>query len=148
MQGPEDEDKYVANFREGNASSLTMRLSERNAAKRRLAKLCLKYFLGILTESNKRQKTKMIADSQEIFFEFLAMPCLELTNLLFTGDNDSKFPLEQLAGAGTRDRLLLGLSLFREAKASDGPRFAVLHELLKLAYLGELFTGRQISEEH
>lgn len=45
----------------------------------------LNSFWGKLTESNSRAKTKMKADPQELF-RFLATPGIEVTNVLFAGD--------------------------------------------------------------
>jgi hypothetical protein len=60
---------------------------QKKAAKKGIAKLGLNFFWGKLTESNNRLKSKMIADPKELF-RFLATPGIEVTNILFTGDEE------------------------------------------------------------
>ena len=85
MQGPEDEDRYVKYFRDSEDIELDKTAIQKNVAKKGLAKICLNSFWRKLTESSNRPQTKMIADPQELF-RFLATPGIELTNLLFAGD--------------------------------------------------------------
>ena len=85
MQGPKDEDKYVQYFRESEDIELDKTAIQKNVAKSGLAKLCLNLFWGKLTESSNRPQNKVIADPQELF-RFLATPGIEVTNLLFAGD--------------------------------------------------------------
>ena len=85
VQGPEDEDSYVKYFRESEYIELDKTAIQKNAAKRGLAKLYLNSLWGKLTESSNRPQNKMIADPQELF-RFLATPGIEVTNLLFAGD--------------------------------------------------------------
>lgn len=63
---------YAKYFFESNGFELEKTAIE-NAAKTRLVELCLKSIWGKLAEFNKRPKTKMIADPQELF-RFLASP--------------------------------------------------------------------------
>jgi hypothetical protein len=51
----------------------------------RLAKLCLNSFWSKLEESSNKPQNKIIADPQA-FHRFLATPGIEVTNLLFAGD--------------------------------------------------------------
>jgi hypothetical protein len=85
MKTPADEDKYVEYFRESEGIELEKTAIQKNAAKRGLAKRCLNSFWGKLTESNNRPKSKTVADPQELF-QFLATLGIEVTNLLFAGD--------------------------------------------------------------
>ena len=73
VQGPQDEERYVRNFRDSEGVDLDRDSISKNAAKRGLAKLCLNSFWGKLTESNNRPKSKMITDPQELY-RFLATP--------------------------------------------------------------------------
>jgi hypothetical protein len=85
VQRNEDEDRYVQYFRESKGIELDKTMIQKNEAKRGLAKLCLNSFWGTLTESSNRPQNKMMADPQELF-RFLATPCVEVTKLLFAGD--------------------------------------------------------------
>jgi len=85
VQGPEDEDRYVKYFRDSEDIELDKTAIQKNVAKKGLAKICLNSFWRKLTESSNRPQNKMIADPQELF-RFLATPGIELTNLLFAGD--------------------------------------------------------------
>jgi hypothetical protein len=85
VQGPEDEDRYIQYVRESEGIEFDKAMIQKNAAKRGLAKLCLNSFWGKLTESSKRPQNNMIDDPQELF-RFLATPGIDLTNLLFAGD--------------------------------------------------------------
>ena len=58
---------------------------QKNAAKRGLAKLYLNSFWRKLRESSNRSQNSMITDPQELY-RFLATPDIEVTNLLFAGD--------------------------------------------------------------
>ena len=84
MQGPEEEDGYVRYFRDSEGIELDKNVIQKNAAKRALAKICLIYFRGKLTESNNRPQNKMITDPQELY-RFFATPGIEVTNVLFAG---------------------------------------------------------------
>jgi len=57
-----------------------------NAAKRVLAKLCLNYMWGKLTERNDRTKTKMISGPHELY-RFLATPGVVVASLVFASDD-------------------------------------------------------------
>ena len=85
VQGPKDEDRYVKYFRESEDIELGKSAIQKNEAKKGLAKLCLNSFWGKLTKSSNRPQNKMIADPQEHFL-FLATPGIEVTNLLFAGN--------------------------------------------------------------
>ena len=85
VQVPEDEDRHVQYFRESEGIELDKTLIKKNAAKRGLAKLRLNSFWGKLTESSNRPQNKMIPDPQELY-RFLATTGIEVTNLLFAGD--------------------------------------------------------------
>jgi hypothetical protein len=85
LQGPEDEEVYVRSFPESEGIELDKTFIQKNAAKRGLAKICLNSFWGKLTESNNRPQNKIIADPQELY-RFLATPGIEVTDLLFAGD--------------------------------------------------------------
>jgi hypothetical protein len=85
VQVTEIEDRYVQYFREREGIGLNKTLIQKNAARRRLAKLYLNSFWGKLKESSNRPENKMIAYPQELY-RFLATPGIEVTNLLFAGD--------------------------------------------------------------
>jgi hypothetical protein len=85
VQSQEDEDRYVRYFRESEGIELNKTAIQKNAAKRGLAKLCLNSFWGKLNESSNMPQNKMIADPQKLF-RFLATPGIQVTNLLFAGD--------------------------------------------------------------
>jgi hypothetical protein len=56
-----------------------------NAAKRGIAKLCVNYMWGKLTERNNRLKTRMISKPQELY-RLLTTPEIGVTTLLFCSD--------------------------------------------------------------
>jgi hypothetical protein len=85
VQSSEDEDSYSQYFRESEGIELDRAMIQKNAVKRGLAKFCLNSFWGKLTESSNRPQNNMIADPQELF-RFLATPGIDVTNLLFAGD--------------------------------------------------------------
>ena len=60
--GQKDEDVYVRSFRKIEGIEFDKMDIQKNAAKRGLAKLCLKSFWNKLTESSNRPQNKMIAD--------------------------------------------------------------------------------------
>jgi hypothetical protein len=57
-----------------------------NAAKRGLAKLCLKSMWGKLTEKSNRTQTMLISQPAELY-RFLVTPGLEVQNVLFASDD-------------------------------------------------------------
>ena len=85
VRGPEDEDRYVQFFKDSEGIELEKNMIQKNAAKRGLAKLCLNSFWGKLTESSNRPQNTTIKDPQELY-RFLVKPGVEVTNLLFVGD--------------------------------------------------------------
>jgi len=85
VRGPEDEDRYVQFFRDSEGIELDKNMIQKNAAKRGLAKLCLNTFWIKLTEYSNRPQNTMITDLRELH-RFLATPGIEVTNLLFAGD--------------------------------------------------------------
>jgi len=59
---PGDEDRNIANFFVSEGIRLDKEAIRPNAAKRGMAKHCLKSMWGKLTERNNRTKSKMISD--------------------------------------------------------------------------------------
>jgi len=85
-QSPEDEDLYVDSFWHSEVIRIEKEAIRFNAAKRALAKLCINYFWGKLTERNDRTMTKIITESKELY-RFLATPGVEVMNLVFASED-------------------------------------------------------------
>ena len=86
VRTPEDEDRYINSFYASEGIRLEKAKISPNAAKRGLAKLCLNYMWGKLTERNNRTKTKIITDSKELY-RFLVTPGIKFASLIFASDD-------------------------------------------------------------
>jgi hypothetical protein len=80
VQCPEDEDRYISEFHKREGIQLVKEYIGLNSAKRGLAKLCLNFMCGKLTERIGHAK-KMITDQQELY-KFLATPDIEVAALV------------------------------------------------------------------
>ena len=85
VRSPDDEDRYVREFRDSEGILLDKGSISLNAAKRGLAKLCLNSMWGKLTERINTTKTRMISDPHELY-RFLVTPGFEVIILLFASD--------------------------------------------------------------
>ena len=79
------EDQYIESFRQSKIILQDKDSIKHNAAKRGLAKLCLNSMLEKLCEKPRKTQKILISDPQELY-RFLATPGIEVTNLLFAGD--------------------------------------------------------------
>jgi len=86
VHNPVDEDRYVDSFSQSEGIRLDEEAIRYNAAKRDLAKLCLKSMWGKLTERNDRTMKKMITEPK-VLYGFVATPGVEEMNLAFVSDD-------------------------------------------------------------
>jgi len=80
-----DEAQYIETLRQSEGIHLDKDSIKHNAAKPGLAKLCLNSMWSKLMENLRKTMTISISDSQELY-RFLATFSIEVTNLLFPGD--------------------------------------------------------------
>ena len=81
----DDEDRYIDLFYQNEGIRLDRDSIRYNAAKRGLAKLCLTFMWGKLTERINRTQTKLISEPGELY-RFLVTPGIEVQNMLFASD--------------------------------------------------------------
>ena len=81
-----DEELHVETFWKNEGISLDRESIKSNAAKRGLAKLCLKSMWGKLTERFDRTQSKVISEPKQLY-NFLATQGIEVTNLAFGNDD-------------------------------------------------------------
>jgi len=86
VRSPADEELYIETFFKNEGIRLDRECIKSNAAKRGLAKLCLNYMWGKLTERNDRTQTKVISEPKDLY-GLLATPGIEVTNLAFASDD-------------------------------------------------------------
>jgi len=86
VRSPEDEERFIDSFEQSEGIRLDRESIKFNAAKRGLAKLCLKSMWGKLTVRNDRTKIKIITEPRELY-SFLATSDIEVTNLVFASDD-------------------------------------------------------------
>ena len=85
VRTPNNKDQYIESFRQSEGILLDKDSMKHNAAKRGLAELCLNSLWGKMTENPKKNQTTLISDPQRLY-RFLSTPGIEVTNLLFAGD--------------------------------------------------------------
>ena len=101
VRSPEDQERYIENFYAREDGRLYRDSIRPNAAKREW-KPCLNSLSGKFTEPGNRTQTKLISDPNELY-RFLAMPGVEVQNLLFPSDCCAS--LLALGGRGTGSEL-------------------------------------------
>ena len=80
------EERYIESFWKSEGTRLDIEAIKTNVAIRGMAKLCLNFMWGKLTERNDRTRNKIITEPLELH-RFLATPGVEVTNLAFSGDD-------------------------------------------------------------
>ena len=86
VHSPKEEDRYVDSFWQSEGIHLDKEAIRYNAAKRGLAKLCLKSMCGKLTEKNDRTMSRVNTEPKDLY-GFLATPGVEVMNLPYASDD-------------------------------------------------------------
>lgn len=86
VQRPQCEKRYIQSFLESEGITLEKESNKYNAEKRSLAKFCLYFMWGKLTERSNRKHTKLVSEPKDLY-RLLAMPGIEVINLMFANDD-------------------------------------------------------------